>query len=35
MCGKSSSITTEVDASENNYLSINKAVVSGSLSIGK
>lgn len=34
MCGKSSSITTEKDVPENNYLPINKAVVSGSLSVG-
>ncbi|XP_060853394.1 uncharacterized protein LOC132931411 [Rhopalosiphum padi] len=34
MCCKSSSITTEKDVPENNYLPINKAVVSGSLSIG-
>lgn len=34
MCGKSSSITKEKDVPENNYLPINKAVVSGSLSVG-
>lgn len=34
MCGKSSSITTGKDVPENNYLPINKAVVSGSLSVG-
>lgn len=35
MCNINSSITTEKDSAENNeYLPINKAVVSGSLSIG-
>jgi len=35
MCGESSLITTEKYVSENHYLPINKAVVSGSLFVGR
>lgn len=35
MCGKSSSITTEKDVPENNYLPINKAVVSANWYVKK
>lgn len=34
MCGINSFITVEKDLPENNYLPINKAIISGSLSIG-